>query len=134
MLAACRSCPRLILSSTTCRLLTTFFPAAIEYAAHALLLLTDCGCARTRLHPWLPVCCVPQVLPIKQACCQYLRSELSLQTVACTLALATAHDCADLLADAVSVPLCVHVLAAGVPAVVWRMRETRHVVPGWPAT
>jgi hypothetical protein len=49
---------------------------------------------------------VLQVLPIKQACCQYLRSELSLQTVACTLALAAAQDCSDLLADAVSAPLC----------------------------
>lgn len=105
-------------------------PAAIEDAAQALLPLTDCGCACTCLCPWLPACCVLQVLPIKQACCQYLRSELSLQTVACTLALAAAHDCSDLLADAVSAPLCVHVVGAGVPAVVWQMRETWNVVPG----
>jgi hypothetical protein len=41
-----------------------------------------------------------EVLPVKEACCQYLRSQLSLETVAATLSLAAAHDCADLLADA----------------------------------
>lgn len=41
-----------------------------------------------------------EVLPVKHACCQYLRSHLSLQTVAETLALAAAHDCHELLADA----------------------------------
>lgn len=46
----------------------------------------------------------PQVLPVKEACCQYLRSQLSLETVAATLSLAAAHDCADLLADAVRPP------------------------------
>ncbi len=38
---------------------------------------------------------------MKEACCQYLRSQLCLDTVAATLSLAAAHDCADLLADAV---------------------------------
>lgn len=41
-----------------------------------------------------------EVLPVKEACCQYLRSQLSLETVAATLSLAAAHDCTDLLADA----------------------------------
>lgn len=42
-----------------------------------------------------------EVLPVKEACCALLRSHLSLETAAQTLALAAAHDCADLLADAV---------------------------------
>ena len=41
------------------------------------------------------------MLPVKAACCRLLRGQLSLETVAHTLALAAAHDCADLLADAV---------------------------------
>ena len=43
-----------------------------------------------------------QVLPVKEACCHFLRCQLSLDTVAATLSLAAAHDCADLLADAAS--------------------------------
>lgn len=56
-----------------------------------------------------------EVLPVKEACCAYLRSQLSLESVAETLALAAAHDCADLLADAVRLPgciACLHVLPA----------------------
>lgn len=53
-----------------------------------------------------------QVLPVKEACCQYLRSQLSLETVAATLSLAAAHDCTDLLADAVR-RWHVHALEAG---------------------
>ncbi|KAL4856881.1 Kelch-like protein 10 [Chlorella vulgaris] len=41
-----------------------------------------------------------EVLPVKAACCQFLRSQLSLETVAETLALAAAHDCTELGADA----------------------------------
>ncbi len=43
----------------------------------------------------------PQVLPVKAAVCEFLRSKLTLQTVASTLALAAANDCLELLEDAV---------------------------------
>jgi hypothetical protein len=42
-----------------------------------------------------------EVLPVKEACCQLLRSRLSLASVAETLALAAAHDCAELAEEAV---------------------------------
>lgn len=42
-----------------------------------------------------------QVLPVKAAVCEFLRSKLTLQTVAQTLALAAANDCIELLEDAV---------------------------------
>lgn len=43
-----------------------------------------------------------QVLPVKAAVCEFLRSKLTLHTVANTLALAAANDCFELLEDAVS--------------------------------
>jgi hypothetical protein len=58
-----------------------------------------------------------EVLPVKAACCQFLRSQLSLETVAETLSLAAAHDCAELGADAVrdaAAPLQALMLAANV--------------------
>jgi hypothetical protein len=45
------------------------------------------------------------VLPLRDACCAYLRSELRPEAAAGVLALAARHDCIDLYRDAVRTPV-----------------------------